>query len=344
MEVTHHAQPPFGWDDFLKSQPCGSVFQTTAYASYLEKYGQRKVHYFQAHHGSDVSGQLLVFENSALHGAPKRFRPLLRLADSFFHQLSWIGGPCAKTPESFQALLENVAHYAKERRLPIVSAQPHPLFDSDAFQKTGFVAEKHATFLIDLSAGPEALLANVDKAARKIVRRTAEDGVTVRELSSEKDFHDYVSVVNQSRKRAGIAPYAYSEVQGVFDSLNPAGIYAVFGAFKENRLLAGLGISFFNGYLYEWGAGTSDEAMEKHIYASDLIKWHVIEWGAKAGHRYFDLSGVSAKHADQMTDKERGIFRFKEKWGGKLVFFNEYSLPVERKRDQVLTLGKGLFR
>ncbi|MBI5036472.1 GNAT family N-acetyltransferase [Candidatus Micrarchaeota archaeon] len=166
----------------------------------------------------------------------------------------------------------------------------------------------------------------------------------IRELSEPEEFTQYVDVINDSRKRAGIPPYSSSDILGVSQYLHPRGYYTVFGAFEGSRLLAGLGVSYFNGYLHEWGAGTSSEAIQRKIYASDAIKWHIIEWASAQGHRFFDLSGVSPKPFDQQAKKEQGIFRFKAKWGGGLVKYREYSLPISRKRDKLLSFGKKLIR
>ena len=42
-----------------------------------------------------------------------------------------------------------------------------------------------------------------------------------------------------------------------------------------------------------------------------------------SGFRYYDLSGVDPYAKDE---KARGILRFKEKWGGKMVLYHEYQL------------------
>jgi lipid II:glycine glycyltransferase (peptidoglycan interpeptide bridge formation enzyme) len=66
----------------------------------------------------------------------------------------------------------------------------------------------------------------------------------------------------------------------------------------------------------------SDLIMEKKLYAQELLRWSIIEWGLEHKCKYYDLSGV--KINARSTEKE-GIFRNKQKWGGTLYYYWVYS-------------------
>ena len=90
----------------------------------------------------------------------------------------------------------------------------------------------------------------------------------------------------------------------------------IFLAYYEGKPVGGLGVSSFNNFINEWGVGRSEIDFSKKLYAQDLIKWKIIEWGKENKLNYFDLSGVNPIPSNS---KEEGIFRYKKKWGGKQV-------------------------
>jgi len=57
---------------------------------------------------------------------------------------------------------------------------------------------------------------------------------------------------------------------------------------------------------------------EEKLYAQDLIKWKIIEWGVKNKMKYYNLVGFNP---NPISQKEIGVKRYKEKWGGKTVYF-----------------------
>ena len=53
---------------------------------------------------------------------------------------------------------------------------------------------------------------------------------------------------------------------------------------------------------------------EEKLYSQDLMKWKIIEWGIENKQKYFDLTGFNP---NPISEKEKGILRYKKKWGGK---------------------------
>jgi lipid II:glycine glycyltransferase (peptidoglycan interpeptide bridge formation enzyme) len=74
--------------------------------------------------------------------------------------------------------------------------------------------------------------------------------------------------------------------------------------------------------MIEMASVISDYSIKNKLYANDAIKWAVIEYGKKKGNKLYDLTGVSPSPE---TEKEKGIRRFKEKWGGKLINYHTFS-------------------
>ncbi len=295
--------PPKGWNEGLGE--LATIYHTLEYAEYLRKEGVGVWHSTSA---------------KALLWSKPRFFGLLNCFSSVY--LSSVNAESAM----------EIADFLKGKRVKI---SVHPLAkDEGELVNAGFKETKWATFLIDLTKDKDELWNKVNKSARKLVRRTLENGVTVRQINDAEEFDGYQRLVNENRRRNKVKEYPYSRAW--WDCLVSNGLGRVFVAELDGELLGGLSVSLYNGYVNEWGAALSDKAREEKIYASDAIRWSVIEWAKVNGARYYDLTGVnpSPKNA-----KEEGIYRFKEKWGGTLYKYSEYSLS-----NSFVDLAKKLAR
>ena len=82
-------------------------------------------------------------------------------------------------------------------------------------------------------------------------------------------------------------------------------------------------VSFFNNYINEWGVARTPQDSDNRLYSQELLKWKIMEWGIENKFRYYDLTGVNPEPKDE---KEAGIFKFKQKWGGELMLYNLVTL------------------
>jgi len=322
IEVEASLKPFDEWNEFLARNPFGTFFQTSFYADYAEHDAGLQPFFLRAKQNERVAGQLLLLKGSKFHGllANKPFSSFTtKIARSLLPAFHWVYGPVAESENAALALLKKAVEVSRKK---IRECSPHPLQQfENAFARAGFKPKKWGTFIIDLSLSESELWKNVDHSARKLVNRTLEQ-VDVKQVEDEKELLAYYNVLNENRKRVGVTPYRYSSL--LWKIWRESGTGAVFIAVEKNsgRVLAGLGVSFFNGFLNEWGAGTSNYAIENHVYAQDAIKWSVIKWAKEKNFRFFDLTGVNPNPAGE---KEKGIYQFKQKWGGKLVEYNEYA-------------------
>ncbi len=86
-----------------------------------------------------------------------------------------------------------------------------------------------------------------------------------------------------------------------------------------NLVIGGLMILYFNKYVNEWGIARTLKDTKEKTYAQDLLKWNVIKWGIENNFNFFDLTGANPNASD---DKEKGIFKYKKKWGGELIKYD----------------------
>ena len=147
--------------------------------------------------------------------------------------------------------------------------------------------------------------------AQKNISRAINRGVKLESIS-KKNLNDYYHLVKDSRISLGLDYGSFDEMSDMWNILEPVG-YSGFLAKLNDIPVAGLGFSFFNKYVNEWGVARSQLDYDENLYSQDLIKWEIIRWGKKNKMKWYDLTGVNPNPSNK---KEEGIFRYKKKWGG----------------------------
>lgn len=319
---------PKEWNERLKVSEYGNVYQTTFYADYTKRRLFKTPLFIVARENQNVLAQLLVFRSSKLH----RYKDFIttfpgKILEKFQPRYDWHFGPVIfdkeRKDEVYREFLSTIATVLGKRGRII--AIPHPLDDKlTFFSDAGFEAEERATFVVDLGQDVEELWRGMDKkSGRKNVERARKRGVRVEVIEREDEFKEYFRILVETRERSRVKVYEYQDSFALWDILGSNDAMKGFVAKKNGRVVAGILISTFNGYLNEWGAAHSSYSIENRLYANDLLRWHIIEWGHDEGYRCYDLTGVALKPKDV---KEQGIYRFKKKWGGELVTYHKYTL------------------
>jgi len=315
------------WDSWLK-QADGTLFQSSIYADYMKAFGETPVYLRAEDHGKIV-GQLLMLRSSRLQRRlknkklPSILSSVLMKVFPFYHVFY---GSVASSATVYSALVKQAIRIASDSHIELLEWIPSPLSSYDGFGSLGFEQCREAgTFLVSLRESIGEIWLRLDKhSARKNVERAEERGVTVELVKNDREFCEYFAVLNEGKARSGLKPVSYAELHGCWSFFHERGVMECFLARKDGVPLAGIMISMFNGCLHEWGAGHSTVSIENKLYANDLLKWHVFCWGKERGASVYDLSGVNPNAA---TEKERNIFRFKQKWGGRLVCYPIYRYP-----------------
>ena len=76
--------------------------------------------------------------------------------------------------------------------------------------------------------------------------------------------------------------------------------------------------SYLGKFIIEGGIIRSDEDKKNNLYSQDLIKWKIIEWGIDNKMNFYNLAGFNP---NPTSEKEKGILRYKKKWGGEQVLY-----------------------
>ena len=105
--------------------------------------------------------------------------------------------------------------------------------------------------------------------------------------------------------------------ESVFQVLKPKNM-AKFMIVKHNGEIIGMClVLIYRNVLFVWYLGAFRAALKLH--PTNLLPWHVMEWGSKNKFNIFDFGGAGK------PDEDYGVRDFKGRFGGDLVNYGRYT-------------------
>ena len=145
------------------------------------------------------------------------------------------------------SLIENIFESKSYKMRVDVQDCPEEL--KEKLVQKGFQCKENGTIIIDLQASEEELWQNVKKEARKLIRRTSEDGYRVKICDSERDFKKYYELLKKSRKDMDFSTTPYSFMKKQWDTMHPDNYNVFIVVDKDEDILAGMGVLFSEDYM-----------------------------------------------------------------------------------------------
>ncbi len=251
-----------------------------------------------------------------------------------------------------EALLGAVEGLARQRRIyqlahfryPAPGAEP--ALPEAYFAARDFRRKPHGTYLVDLSKDLDELWSGLKQEARTSVRKAAKQGITVRLGAGEEDFSRYYEIFLENRLRdqqKSMFRPLYSE-ESITDHVRffaAAGVLKLFCAWKDGQMGSCTQVKYYNGIASFNSHARSDDWHRSNLHDGDLLCWEMIRWAKEQGFRYFDMTGFDVVPAN---DRQRGIQRFKAKWGGECVYYSYYSKVYGSTREKAVALARRMRR
>jgi hypothetical protein len=314
--------PDSKWNERVEKSGLGTLDQIDIAAqNYLASNQKPKfLRFFD--NNENIVGQLIMAETQRFVSQPNKIKPTTKKLILYkilnhvptikksIHR--WTYGPLIFDTKHTESIFAKLGKYFLEQRSQ-VSGWTHPLssFTINSL-KNIFEITPWSTYLIDLSLPIDELYSNLEKHnCRKNIERAKKRGVVIEQIteSNLKQYFDlYSKLHNLGGKKSN-----YDFILQRWKMLKPFGRTG-FLALKDGKPVSGMLFSSYNGYIIEGGVARSEEDYTERLYSQDLIKWSIIEWGVKNKMRYFDLAGFNP---NPTSEKEKGIEKFKRKWGGK---------------------------
>ncbi len=342
----------------------GTIFQSTYWAEYMKKtYRDRPIYLVSVDSKGNIQGFLLAIESCyANHMTCNRlrFRTLLfdvlygRVVSPLLHRILpfvfWENGPVILSQSPLRArrkmlreILKVIVEKAQYRGCYEIKFVRPAFFDdqSDVFSSLGFWKRRMGTILVNIEQPPDDMLPRIERHARKNIKRL-EQNTEIIKLSKRRDLEEFYNIHVETSTRARALTLPFSYFTSLWDHFSKTDMITGFLAQMKDHLIGGSLSVMFNDIIHEIALADSDYARSMRLYSGDLLKWHTMKWGHEKGFRYFDLSGVEFYKIDAGDKKARNIYRYKSKWGGQLVEFNDYGKVFSQKREIVSLLDRFL--
>lgn len=338
------------WDRRLKTLALGGFHQSSINADYFERFFCYEPVYIVAEDSKgEVKGSLLLFKapcstkTIALLPFKRAFSVLFKKIGKM---ITWRLGPVAFDYEDYPFLLKEFLKYIESMQenngmfnvrmatLPFYQLNDSALVASNNILKTMKYNTVHkATVFIDLSLTRETLWNSMKKGSRYDVTKAKNDGIRVSISEDPKDLSNYYSAYKQACFGNKIMPYPK---EMLLYTLKNGGRFFV--ALHNNKPLAGALAMEFNGIVDQRFLWNSKYAVEKKLFAMHLLTWSMIEYYKNRGCRFLDLAGINP--SDNKASKEEGIFRFKTRWGGKIVNYSEFNQSSCSVKEKIFDILK----
>lgn len=194
------------------------------------------------------------------------------------------------------------------------------------FVHMGFEDKSQISQVIDLLPSEAALHESLDPDCRRLLRRSEEAGIEVRQVDWLEYLDQYYALHQDTYVRTGVSPHPKEYFSSLARYMAPPGHAVLFAAFTP----AGEAIAFVNTARFGIGAtyhtGCSQQAALRNG-ANYSALWHAILSAKRDGYRWFDV-GPIFPHTD--VPKLKGLTDFKTKFGGEphRFFRCEMALPA----------------
>ena len=332
------------WDHRVASVPEGHLYQTSNVEGFhiVTAGGFEPTYLVAEDRAGGVLGQLLILKG--FHLAPELYsRPWLKgalgVCRSLFGSFTWTRGPlvfdyaradgvCQVLLDAVEAMARSDAYAIRQATLPHDPAGEMPRWCRGAvLEERGFVRSDKATFYVDLNRPIEDLWSGLKASARKNLKKMlAAATVEVVEIDTPERAKAYWAMLGETQRRGGrFTSYRnFAAFRGEFwDRPYDQGVLnGLLAQTSRGQPIGGLLFRVFNCWIQELGVAYTDYSITNKLYGQDLLKWALIEWGQRHGCCVFDLMGVDPQAED---DKQRGIYQFKAKWGGRLLNYGTYE-------------------
>ena len=301
------------WDEFLESVPGGHHSQSSLWAQIKASLGWRSVRVIVRDGRSIVAGGQILFRRVRILGTlayvpkgPVTASDDGELADLAIEQLREVAAA-----NGARILLMQPPNTGEEvvRRLPRWGFRVSPI-------ETG----PTATVLVDLSQTLDDIMARMRKGTRKNVRRSARDGISVRQ-GTEADLVAFHRLLVIGSQRHGFIPFPVEYFSKMWGTLGPHGYLKLFLAERKGEAVSAQLVLAFGdtavakqvGWSGYYGRSGPNEALD----------WATIEWAKSRGYKHYDLEGIdpaaarALERGEELPDalKQTPTF-YKLGWGG----------------------------
>lgn len=311
---------PIDWNAFVANHPLGNVFQTWEMCEVYRHSDNNVPIGLAVEDGGILKGVLLavIITNGGRLLYPLTARSIV------------YGGPLvADNNEEVLRLL--LKAYKKQLPWYVVYSEIRPVYDLQSIENglkmSGFERMGHYNLILSLKPSEEELLRAMHKKRRREINRSMEYGLVFRELCSDEEKSDAISLIKHTYERKHV-PFSSSQtLQNLCDYLG--GLTCFFGAFLNDKMIAAKIDLCYKNLVYAWFAGSDEKAFS--YYPNDFLMWKLICWSKENGFEYLDFGGGGEPGVPY------GVRDYKLKYGCELCDYGRFLI---KHHPVVYRLGK----
>lgn len=309
------------WDAFVAATEGGHHAQTSRWGEVQSRRGWDVTRLLTSDDGGRMSGGVQVLT--------RRVRGLGRVG--YIDR-----GPLLADfdPRSSRAATEMLQGFARDNGVTLLVVQPpdnahelHRVMRSAGLGPSHIKTSLAATTRLDLTLGPDELMARMKSKTRYNIRLGKRSGITVR-VGERADVRTFHEMLVQTADRQGFIANSRSYLEDLFDTLGRE--CRIFIAEYEGRPIAGmLALTFGDTIVYKRGAWSGEEGKRR---PNEVMHWEAISWGIDNGYRWYDFDGIEPSAASAVLDGDRipgdaiqSVTRFKLGFGGDVLLLPETS-------------------
>jgi serine/alanine adding enzyme len=298
------------WRAFVDRHPQGNIFHTP---EMFQVFGRTAGHHPMLKAAVGDEGQVLALllpVQVTLRGG--LFRRLTTTSIAYGSVL------CAPEAAGREALALLLHTYAREAGRDVLFTELRNLTDLEAIQpvlaECGFSYEEHLDYVIDLNCSPEQVLQGIGPRTRKHIRHALRKGrVAVEQVTQRHQIGEWYGLVRETYAVARVPLADRSLFEAAFDILHPRGLIRFWLARIGTTYAAASAELVYKDMIYGWYGGM-DRAYARDL-PGELLMWHILEWGARAGYKTYDFGGAGK------PGEAYGVRDFKAKFGGRWFCF-----------------------
>ena len=300
--------PEEEWRHFVEEHPAGNIFHTPEMFQVFESArGHRPLLHAAIGEDRRVLALLLPVQLTLMNGLLRRLTT---------RSVAYGGVLCSSGVAGEKALEILLHNYSECAAREALFTEMRHLSDPAAIQpvltRCGYTFENHLDYLIDLNYSPEQLMRSIGPRTRKHIRQALRKGkITFEEVTDRSQITDWYELIRKTYLTARVPLTDRSLFEAAFDILYPRGM-VIFWLGRLGTATVSASVELlYKDVIYCWYAGV-DRSYTNEL-PGELLRWHILEWGAIHGYKTFDFGGAGK------PDEHYGPRDFKAKFGGELV-------------------------
>jgi lipid II:glycine glycyltransferase (peptidoglycan interpeptide bridge formation enzyme) len=307
ITVCRWEDPP-SWNDFVASVPLAHFQQSWEWGELAPDLGGQAIRLAAEQDGLLVGAMQLFVNNLSRTGRSLLYVPR---------------GPALLRPsvEVLGPLLDAARRMAREAGAIGIRLEPNvPRCDAAwkstltalGLQPMAPPAQPRSSWVLDISADEEAVLAAMKSKTRYNIRLAGRKGMEVSEAGPD-DLPEFYALFRETAERDDFFIHTEDVYRRMFSLFWGAGRFAMLFARFGGRLIAAITLLRFGGTCW-YLQGASSNA-DRNLMPTYLLQWEGIRWARSHGCTEYDFRAVP----DVLREDQDmfGVYRFKEGFGGR---------------------------